>query len=146
MPGKGKLSGFYWHKEFHTVDPKREKAADCIYLSKDRICRNRECIINGEKCFVATHCRYRVKKADGTKAQPPAPSPAWVCSLPRGCYIYHKESNAVGEYVGCNSGAKTIAIKFDDGVKHFLYPQAFKEEHLYGNQEVSDCIRADEQS
>ena len=79
MPGRNRLTGICWHEEFHTVDPKKEKAADCIYLTKDRICRNSKCFKNGEKCFVATHCKYRVKAEDAPKSV--QPKPEWKVSI-----------------------------------------------------------------
>ena len=140
MPGKGKFSGFNWHHEFHTVDPKKEKAADCIYLTKERICRNRRCIKNGEKCFVATNCKYRVRAEDAPKPEPIKPK--WKCSLPKGCIIYHN-TYKVGEYIGCDHQNKLIEIRFDDCTHHFKYPDAFHQGLLHGNQMVSDCVAAD---
>lgn len=142
MPGKGKFSGFNWHHEFHTVDPKKEKAADCVYLTKDRICRNSKCFKNGEKCFVATRCKYRVRAENAPK--PVQQEAEWQCSLPKKCIIYH-DTYKVGEYISCNPQYKLIEIRFDDCAHHFKYPDAFNQGLLHGNQEVTDCVIADSQ-
>lgn len=142
MPGKGKFSGFNWHHEFHTVDPKKEKAADCIYLTKDRICRNRSCIKNGEKCFVATHCKYRVKAEDAPK--PVQQKPEWKCSLPKHCNIFSK-SHGVGTYINCDEKNHLITIRFDDCTKSYKYPDAFLQQQLYGAQSVTDAVFSDTQ-
>lgn len=140
MPGKGKFSGFNWHHEFHTVDPKKEKAADCIYLSEDRICRNRSCIVNGEKCFVATHCRYRIKAEDAPKPVPKKQE--WKCSLPPNCVVFSKV-HGVGEYIGCDKTNHVISIQFDTVTKKYKYPDAFIEKHLVGNSIVDTCVAQD---
>ena len=140
MPGKGKFSGFYWHNEFHTVDPKKEKAADCIYLTTERICRNKQCFLYGEKCFVATHCRFR-KKGQG-KEQTTSEEKVWKCSLPVNCVIYSK-THGIGHYIGCDDKNKLITVKYDACTRSYLYPNAFLEHHLYGNQTVTDCVMAD---
>ena len=140
MPGKGKFSGFYWHHEFHTVDPKKEKAADCIYLDKNRICRNRSCIKNGEKCFVASHCKYRVKAEDAPK--PAQKKPEWKCSLPKHCDIFSK-SHGVGTYICCDKENHLITIMFSDCAKSYKYPEAFLKQQLYGAQAVTDAVLAD---
>ena len=140
MPGKGKFSGFNWHHEFHTVDPKKEKAADCIYLSEDRICRNRSCIVNGEKCFVATHCRYRIKAEDAPK--PVQKKREWKCSLPNHCTIFSK-TLGVGEFIGYDRKNHLITVKYDTCTQSYKYPDAFLEHHLYGAQAVTDAVLAD---
>ena len=140
MPGRNRLTGICWHEEFHTVDPKKEKAADCIYLTKDRICRNRSCIKNGEKCFVATHCKYRVKAEDAPK--PVQPKHEWKCSLPKYCDIFSK-SHGVGTYISCDIKNHLITVKFDTCVQSYKYPDAFLQQHLYGAQAVTDAVLAD---
>ena len=140
MPGKGKFSGFNWHHEFHTVDPKKEKAADCIYLDKNRICRKKSCHLNGEKCFVATHCKYRVKEKDAPK--PTSKPKEWTCSLPKQCTVFSK-AFGIGTYINCDHKRKIISVAFDCGMKFYSYPDAFIQQKLYGNQDVSDAVLAD---
>ena len=140
MAGRNRLTGICWHEEFHTVDPKKEKAADCIYLTKDRICRNRNCILNGEKCFVATHCKYRKKAADAPK--PVQPKRAWKCSLPKYCTVFSK-TQGVGEYISCDKENHVITVKFEKSVQSYKYPEVFLEQHLYGAQAVTDAVLAD---
>ena len=140
MPGKGKFSGFNWHHEFHTVDPKKEKAADCIYLTKDRICRNRSCIKNGEKCFVASHCKYRVRAADAPALV--QPTREWTCSLPEECVVYNK-THGIGRYIGFDLASHVITIEFDTCTKMYKYPDVFLEKHLVGNDIVDACVEKD---
>lgn len=139
MPGKGKFSGFNWHHEFHTVDPKKEKAADCIFLTEQRICLNKACHLYGEKCFVAAHCKYRLKDGEAPVAPPqkdieqPARSKKIVsinCTLPPNCTIYSKAFGQ-GHYVGFDKTNMIIAVEFESGIKHFNYPDAFFKKHLF---------------
>lgn len=140
MPGKGIFSGFYWHQEFHNVDPKKEKAADCIYLSKDRICQKRGCERHDEKCFDATVCRHRVREKDAKKTG--QIKTEWKCSLPPGCTVFSK-TQGVGQYIGCDKDYHLIVVKFDDCIQRYMYPDVFVNHQLYGNQEVTDCVQAD---
>ena len=142
MPGRNRLTGICWHEEFHTIDRKKEKAADCIYLSEDRICRKRGCERHDEKCFDAKFCRHRVREKDAPK--PAQAKPEWKCTLPKNCVVFSK-TRGMGEYIGCDSSMQTITIKFDDCTKSYKYPDAFLDKHLYGNQEVTDCVLADSQ-
>lgn len=142
MPGRNRLIGICWHEEWHTVDRKKEKVADCIFLDENRICRNRSCIINGEKCFVASHCKYRIKAEDAPK--PTVKPKEWTCSLPKQCDVFSKK-HGVGTYIRCDEKNHLITIKFDDCTKSYKYPEAFLEKHLYGNGVVDQCVAQDSQ-
>ena len=140
MPGRNRLTGICWHEEFHTVDPKKEKAADCIYLGKDRICHKRGCERHDEKCFDATLCRHRVREKDAPK--PVQPTPEWKCSLPKHCDIFSK-THGMGKYIGCDKKNRLITVKFDTCVQSYFYPDAFLQQQLYGAQSVTDAVLAD---
>ena len=142
MPGRNRLTGICWHEEWHTVDRKKEKAADCIFLDENRICRNRSCIINGEKCFVASHCKYRIKAEDAPK--PTVKPKEWTCSLPKQCDVFSKK-HGVGTYIRCDTKNHLITIMFDDGEKSYKYPDAFLQQQLYGAQSVTDAVLSDTQ-
>ena len=140
MAGRNRLTGICWHEEWHTVNPKKEKAADCIYLTKDRLCRNRDCIINGEKCFVATHCKHRIKTGNAPKPVPAVPEQR--CSLPQKAIVFSR-TYGVGEYIGYDKCNHLITINFDSCTKMYKYPDAFLERHLVGNEIVDLCVTND---
>lgn len=48
------------------VSKKKKKAADCIYLDEDRICRCKKSPQYTEKCFVASSCTYKIKEKNKT--------------------------------------------------------------------------------
>lgn len=145
MSGQGKFAGYGWHIEFHTTSPKKRKAADCIYLTTDRICQNKKSVQYLEKCFMASYCPLRVREKDAQelsnkKVTPPAPPPAPTpekelpirkinCSLPKGCKVY---SNAFGKgkVVDYNESSMIISVQFAEKVVRFQYPNAILDKHL----------------
>ena len=140
MSKRGALTGTPYHEEFHTVVKKKEKAADCIFLDKERICRNKASIKYCEKCFVASICKHRIKQheVEALKAAPPPPPPAPKkagkivsidCTLKEGCEIRHKVYGK-GKFCEFNKEQRTISVEFKQGKKSFLYPDAFFEKHL----------------
>lgn len=142
MAGRNRLTGICWHEEWHAVDKKKDKAADCVYLTEDRICTNRSCIKNGEKCFVATNCRYRVREADAPAQKTTPKKRKAICSLPKGCVVFSKQYG-IGEYVQFDAESRLIHVLFEDKMRKFSYPDAFVNHHLYGNDIVSECVRSD---
>ena len=77
--GKRKFAGRNMHIEFHNVNPKRGKAADCIYLTEDRVCQNKKSPHYLAKCFAASYCTFKVKEKD---AFPPEPAPLSALPTP----------------------------------------------------------------
>ena len=141
MSDRGRFSGFSWHTEFHTINPKREKAADCIYLTTDRLCQNKKCIKYMEKCFIATNCPFRVREKDAekvanAKVAEPTPTPKKKlpikkikCSLPMGCKM---RSNKFGQgrLVDYNEASMIISVQFEEKIVRFQYPNAIIDKHL----------------
>ena len=60
--GKRKFAGRNMHIEFHNVNPKKSKAADCIYLTENRECQNKKSPHYLSKCFAASYCTFKVKE------------------------------------------------------------------------------------
>ena len=141
MSGRGKFSGFNWHVEYHTTDKKKEKAADCIYLTNDRICQNKQSGYYLSKCFVASNCKYKVKEKDKIAAnntQNRTPTPAIIryrCVLPPKCKVTNIKFGE-GTFVDYSQKKMLLNIKFSDGVRLFKYPEAIINKHLL----VSDTI------
>lgn len=141
MSDRGKFSGFNWHFEFHTTNPKKEKAADCIYLTTDRICQNNKSLNYLTKCFVATDCPLRIKEKDAEIAAKKESEPAHTpkkqlpikkikCTLPMGCKIYSNKFGQ-GKYVDYNENSMIISVQFEDEkIVRFLYPNAVLDKHL----------------
>lgn len=137
MAKRGRLAGYNWHIEYHS-DPKKAKAADCIYLTKDRICQNKKSPEYMGKCFVATTCplRVRQKEADrrntsSTQSAPKKEPPIKKirCSLPIGCEMY---SNAFGQgkLIDYDESGMHISVQFEKKIVRFQYPNAIIDKYL----------------
>ena len=50
------------NKSFVPRIKKKAKAANCLFLTEDRICTNKKSPRYSEKCFEATYCTYRIKE------------------------------------------------------------------------------------
>jgi hypothetical protein len=48
------FAGKNMHLEYHTVNPKKPKASDCMYLSETRECQNKQSPDYLSKCFAAS--------------------------------------------------------------------------------------------
>lgn len=129
------------HIEYHTANPKKDKAADCIYLTTDRICRNKKSLNYLAKCFVASCCPLRVKDNSPEKASEKSSNNKYLesykkpqikmiqCSLPPKCDIYSKKYGR-GEFVEYNKEKMTISVQFEGKIVRFQYPNAILDEYL----------------
>lgn len=139
MKHKGMYYGFQGgHIEYHTVDPKKKKAADCIYLTMGRTCQNNESPLYLSKCFVSTSCKYRVKEKEKyehlnkiTKIEAPKKEKivAINCSINKGCPIY-SPSYGKGKFISYDAEKMIISIEFDGKIRLFQYPQAIFDKFL----------------
>ena len=136
-----KFAGKNMHIEYHTVDPKKKKAADCIYLTTDRICRNKHSYYYLSKSFDASNCCLRVKEKDVKKpAQINQPKQSTTvekkpqiksikCTLPKRCPIY-SEAYGKGKFVGYNELSMIISVQFGTKIRPFQYPGAITQKYL----------------
>ena len=134
------------HIEFHNFNPKKEKAADCIYLTEARECQNKKSPHYLAKCFAASYCTFKVKAKDA--ANPPKkvivnPAPKKPasrqpepkiqrieCTLPLKCPVY-SDTFGEGEYTGYNANQRIIEVTFDGTPRNFVYPDAVLDKYLY---------------
>lgn len=146
-----KYPGYGSHVEFHTIDSKREKAANCIYLDKNRICHCEKSLVISEKCFIASTCPHRVKAVKEKTEDPVAKAvndykkqqiKSINCTLPLNCRVHHKLWGD-GNYVGYDSSKKTIKIKFSEKEVSFPYPNAFTDKHLTVSELLYDQVDFD---
>lgn len=146
-----KYPGYGSHVEYHTMDPKREKAADCIYLDKNRICHCEKSLVIGEKCFIASSCPHRVKSikaksensvANAVKEYKSHQIKSINCTLPLNCKVHHKIWGD-GNYVGYDSSKKSIRISFSGKEVSFQYPNAFTDGHLTVSELLYDQVDFD---
>lgn len=149
MSDRGRFSGFCWHEEYHTVDRKKEKAADCSYLTQGRICTNKKCSQYGEKCFVATHCPYRFREHGPIKRKNSQQHSSRTmrivsinCTIPVGAPIY-SHSLGKGSYLSFDSKFRIISVSFENEVKRFQYPEAFTQGHICCPGEVYQRVSHD---
>ena len=141
---KGKFSGRAMHIEYHTVSPKKEKAANCIYLTTDRICQNKESVYYTQKCFAASYCPLKLKKNESAnqalKNQAGnkkvsfddvgnKPQNKMKCTLPESCDVYSKNYGN-GKYVGYKAESGLVLVQFKERIIKFQYPNAILEKHL----------------
>ena len=149
------------HLEYHNVKPKKDKAANCIYLDKDRICRCEECREYLSKCFIASYCPHKVKGSE-KKTQKPVPSkpraysnnpdnPSYRpkvitsidCTLPMGCMAISKAFGE-GHYRSYDKKTRRIYFEFEGGKMHcFSYPEVFEQGHLILPTELKDYVKKD---
>lgn len=149
MSDRGKLSGFCWHEEYHTVNRKKAKAADCIYLTEDRICINSKCVQYGEKCFVATYCPYRIKEKKPEKPQNASVAVKHIvqiaCTIPKGAELFN-QIYGKGIFLSYESKFRIISVRFGTGVKNFRYPEAFMEGHICAAGAIYQRVQEDIQN
>ena len=149
MTGKGKFSGFAWHTEYHTVDPKKEKAADCTFLDQERICNCKDSPTYLGNCFVASTCKYRVKSKQGnlmskgninqSKKVVAEKYQGIKCSLPIGTKVWNKK-NAIGKVTGYKMDQRILYVSYPDKDTDakYQYPEAF----LNGFLKLDDKYKA----
>lgn len=150
MSDKGYFSGFSWHTEFHTVDKKKNKAADCIFLTEDRICTCKKSVYFTEKCFSATYCPHRQKEnipeqnivAAKQKIVTNKTETIINCTLPMNCSVYSKKWGN-GEYILFEKAKKFITISFDGKEVKFMYPNAFLDKHLLISDQLMEIVQKD---
>ena len=137
---KGKYAGCGMHIEYHTVNPKKEKAANCIYLTTNRTCRNKESLYYLEKCFVASCCPLKVKEKGSKEllskkngqlvpVKKELNSKRIQCTLPPKCPVQNKFFGS-GAFVGYREESKIILVQFGEKVMRFQYPNAILDGHL----------------
>ena len=137
---KGKFAGRAMHIEYHTVNPKKRKAADCIYLTTDRVCQNKKSPCYLAKCFQASFCPLKVKEQDAaipTKKEIITPTSTVKatriksidCTLPYNCDIRSKAFGN-GKFIRYDESSMTIYVQFSGSVKSFKYPQAILDKYL----------------
>ena len=146
---KGQFSGASMHEEFHTVNPKKEKAADCCYLDENRICNNKKSYYYWGKCFDASHCPHRIRERNTAGAETKVSDlsvSAMIshikkikCTLPIGCPVYSKTFGE-GKFTEYNETSKTIRVAFDGKDVKFIYPQAIMEKHIALSEEDYDRV------
>lgn len=150
------------HIEYHNVNPKKEKAANCIYLDKKRICHCKDSKVYLAKCFIASYCPCKVideSKTPSKKTPTPNPkaysndpnSPNYRaikiskidCSLPVGCLVVSK-SFGKGYYRKFDIKTRRIYFEFEKGeLKCFSYPEVFDQGFLTVSEEIKLCIKND---
>ncbi len=136
---KQKFPGWAMHLEFHNTDPKKKKASDCIYLTTDRICQNKNSVQYLAKCFIASDCPLKIREKDAqtlVNKTPPPPTPKKElpikkikCSLPKGCRIFSNKFGK-GRYVDYNEESMIISVQFNEKIIRFQYPNAIIDKHL----------------
>ncbi len=150
MSDRGKFSGFSWHNEFHAIDRKKEKAADCIYMRKDRTCSNEKSLCFSEKCFEATRCHLRVKKnqkeANLVTSKKDKVKKLIIksikCTLPKNCKIIRKDL-VEGEYIDFIEDKMHLVVKFNGKVWKYQYPKAILEGFISVSDEEYKCVLND---
>ena len=143
MNHKGPYYGFNGgHIEFHTVNKKKSKAADCIYLTANRVCQNSKAMCYMEKCFEASVCPFRVKEKDASESKQvviEVPKTEKIvsieCSIHKNCPIY-SEKFGKGKFKSFNPDTMHIEVQFGESVKKFIYPDAIFNKHLIVPKDV----------
>lgn len=131
-----KLDGYSWHIEYHTVDRKKGKAADCEYLDQKRECHNKDCPNYLAKCFDATHCSYRKKEAFKSAVGKS------VCSLPLNTKVLHSHFG-YGTITAFNKSTGQIRVKFKGCTRDYSYPDVFIHKDLFITDQLYKLVLHD---
>lgn len=157
-----KFAGRNMHIEFHTVNPKKEKAADCIYLTNDRICQHKQSYYYLSKCFSASCCplrkREREEEEEQRTKQHPGNKPLkktqpittykipqiveLPCSLPIGCDVY-SSSFGEGKLERYDSKGMYIFVRFGERVVQFQYPDAILKKYITLSEDFLKRVKDD---
>ena len=94
---------------------KKTKAANCVFLTEDRICTNKKSHKYCEKCFEATYCTYRVKEKICENTNDNSDTTSIMKSYrQKGVWITHKTFGK-GQVIEVNG--QHITVLFDSGIK-----------------------------
>lgn len=120
--------------EYHTVDKKKAKASNCIYLTEDRICKNKKSEYYLSKCFVASYCPLKKskspeKKKNYVKYAKEEKVTKYNCTLPLNT-IVHSSFFGDGKYIEYDSKNMHIVVDFNGKIMKFQYPDAFTKKYL----------------
>lgn len=139
MSDRGYFSGMSWHTEYHTLERKKEKTADCKYLDEHRMCLNVKSPCFMSKCFEATMCTYRVrennlevedlKHNNKPNAKKQVKKKKQTCTLPIGCKIKH-DNYGIGKLVSYDKEKSLMTIRFGLQETKFKYPDAIENGRL----------------
>lgn len=150
MYNLARLTGSSCHIEYHTVNRKKEKAADCIYQDKDRKCNCKNCSVHLEKCFIATYCKYRVracelqtdKRNESVKERDIYKGIS--CSLKKGTEVKNKK-NTKGIVQRFDKEKRILYIKYDNKVEliKYKYPEAILNGFLLLEDSLLELVRRD---
>lgn len=146
--GKRKFAGPNMHLEFHTVNPRKGKASNCIYLTEDRECRNKKSPNYLAKCFAASYCTFKEKAKDVTPTQIPPQPPKREerkkirCSLPWKCPVKSRAFGQ-GEFTAYDAKKGIIEVTFNGIPRKFVYPDAIINKHLILPQYAFEIVLKD---
>lgn len=152
--GRKKFAGKNMHLEFHTVKPKKKKAADCIYLTENRECQNKKSPDYLSKCFAASYCTFKVRSKD--IAPPPKPiakiptppkkeEPKIIkikCTLPLNCRV-SSPIFGKGRYTAYYEEGRIIEVTFQDKPRKFVYPDAILDKYLFFGEFADEIVARD---
>ena len=149
MSDKGMFSGMKWHNEWHAVDRKKDKAANCEFLTEDRICTNPKSVQYTEKCFVASTCKFRKKHnelddlVNQLNEQKKQQNVRYKCTLPKGCVLVSAKLGQ-GRYVDYCGESNSIYMEFPDKTRSFVYPEVLLEGKLkLQNEDLYSLVSRD---
>ena len=151
MKRKAKFAGYGCHIEYHTTDPKKEKAVDCVYSTDDRICQNKKSFYYLSKCFNSSNCSLKLKEKEAKaikrkneiEKQIANNSPIKIkCTLPLNCKVY-SEKYGKGYFVEFDEATMVMSVQFEEKKIKFLYPTAIVNKHLTVHQNNFNCVLRD---
>lgn len=133
------------HIEYHTINPHKEKAADCIYLNAERICRNKESPMYDRKCFVASCCSFRIREKVESELSMASSSSSHkkkrvICTLTKGTKVRHKIQGE-GNFLLYENDR--IYVQFGGKTAVFQYPESFLNGYLQCNEATMEIVRRD---
>ena len=148
------------HIEYHTVNPKRDKPADCIFMIENRICNHPKSVVYDEKCYMASYCPYREKdpqksrkKKEPKNSADTADKKSWKGTVPHKREIYKIncsipllesiENKSLGSGIFVQYENKRMTILYRGVEQRFVYPDAFLDGYLIADEKMEELIIKD---
>ena len=157
MGDRGWLSGAAMHSEYHTIERKKKKAANCVFQTGSRICENEKSPCYLGKCFEATWCTYRIKEKNFSSREPGQSKDiarnnkpkkdkykGIKCSLPMGIEVYNKKKSK-GKLIKYDREKRILYVKYpmkEDLIK-YKYPEVFLDGFLEVEEKFKNYIAKD---
>ena len=124
------------------INKKKEKAANCVFLTEDRICHCKQCYYYLSYCFDSTHCPHREKEEIKIESIQKKKIKEIGCSIPEGTVV-HARFGKTGVVHHYDYKKRMLYITFGDKAKPYLYPDSFQTSAIWFDKETEELMKRD---